>query len=235
MRMEHAASDSRREPLRVDIWSDVACPWCWVGKKRLESAADLAGVRLDVTWRAFELNPRAAVDAVADVDYIGKLASKYHTSRAGAQQMVDRMVDAGVDEKIEFRFDRIRPSNTFDAHRVLAYARTHGHQNALKERLFLAYFNEGKAMSDRPTLVECAEEVGLVGSDVGAMLESDQLAEHVRNDEMEAQERNVTGVPFFLLADRFAIPGAQPIETIVRVFEKVASLLSETNNAGAVR
>ena len=214
--------------LAVTVWSDVACPWCWVGKRHLEKAAELAETALDITWRAYELNPAARKDTgEKDVDYVGKLARKYHTSREGAQAMVDRMVAAGAEDGLEFRFDRIRPSNTFDAHRLLALGHKQGVQTELKEALFAAYFQQGRAMSDHAALSDCAAGVGLDADMVAAVLASDQFSEEVRADENAARELGVTGVPFFVFADKFPVPGAQPIETMAKVLDKVKGLLEK--------
>ena len=131
--------------LRVDVWSDVACPWCWVGKRNLAQAASDAGVSVELRWHAFELDPSAPKTPPENGgSLIQRLAEKYGTTQAQAQQLVDRMTGVGASVGLEFRFDRVKPTNTFDAHRLLAWAATHGKQDALAERLFQDYMHEGQ-------------------------------------------------------------------------------------------
>lgn len=218
--------------LRVDVWSDIACPWCWVGKRNLERAAkELAaadfGHELEVVWHAFELDPAAPREVADDVDLVARLAAKYGTSRDGAQQMIDRMTRVGADAGIDFHFDRVRPTNTFDAHRLMEHAAAQGKQDALGERLFVAYMQEGRDVADHETLVSLAEEVGLDADAVQAVLSSDDFAKDVRRDEGMAAQLGVTGVPFFAVDGRFAVPGAQPPEVLQQVLRKAADSLAE--------
>ncbi len=206
--------------VRVDVWSDVACPWCWVGKRNLEAAAREAGLELDVRWHAFELDASAPRTHDPSIPYVDRLARKYGASPAQAQQMVDRMTGVGEGVGIDFRFDRARPVNTFDAHRLLAWAAQSGKQDALKERLFKAYMHEGKLLTDRDVLVDLAADAGLDPEHATAVLSGEDFAREVREDEAAAAELGVTGVPFFVVDGRFAIPGAQPPDAIVRVLAR---------------
>jgi predicted DsbA family dithiol-disulfide isomerase len=203
--------------LTVQIWSDIACPWCYVGKRRLESAISALPWRsqIRVLWRAFELDPSAsrAVDTSA-VPYAEKLARKYGTSTAQGQAMIDRMVGVGAAEGIHFRFDRIRPGNSFDAHRLVHLAHEQDKQDAMKERFLRAYLCEGESMSDRETLTRLAVEVGLDEREVIDALSGDAYADAVRADEALARKYNISGVPFFVIADRYGVSGAQPAETL---------------------
>lgn len=220
------------QTLAVDVWSDIACPWCWVGKRHLEAAAASFERELAVTWHAFELDPGAPKQAPDAVDYIGRLATKYWVSRDQAQAMIDRMVAVGRADGIEFRFDRARPSNTFDAHRLLAWARGRDRQSELKERLFSAYLHEGRAICDHEVLVACAGDVGLDPDAAQAVLSTDAHAADVRADEARAAELGVTGVPFFVIADRYAVPGAQPVETLLRALRRVQLSLTDAPACG---
>lgn len=208
------------QALPIDIWSDVACPWCWVGKRHLEGALERFEHPAKVTWRAFELDPSAPKQVEGEVDYLGRLARKYGTSRAQAQAMVDRMVQTGTRSGLDFRFDRAQPSNTFDAHRLLHWAGEHQKQHALKERLFLAYMHEGKRVADHDVLVTLAEEVGLDAEKAQAVLSSDGFAAEVRGEQEAARDIGVSGVPFFVIGNRYAIPGAQPSEVILEALNK---------------
>ncbi|HEX2253213.1 MAG TPA: DsbA family oxidoreductase [Thermoanaerobaculia bacterium] len=206
--------------LPIDIWSDIACPWCWVGKRHLEAAVAATGIAVDRRWRAFELDPEAPREAPESVDYAQRLAAKYRTSKQAAQEMIDRMVETGRAAGVEMRFDRIRPSRTFDAHRLLAWARDAGLQDALGERLFAAYLAEGCAVSDPETLAALAEEVGLDGSGAAELLRSSRHADTVRAEQRQAARMGITGVPTFVLADRLAVTGAQPPAVLREAIEQ---------------
>lgn len=212
------------DPFTIDVWSDIACPWCWVGKRHLEQA--LRGsfdVEVAVRWHAFELNPDAPREAPESVDYVERLALKYGTSREEAQEMIDRMVATGRSAGLELRFDRIRPSSTFDAHRLLAWARGSGRATALKERLFSAYLHEGRPISDRDQLAALAGEIGLDPEAARALLEDDGFAAEVRADEETATRLGITGVPFFVFGRRLAVSGAQPAPVLVEAMERALS------------
>lgn len=206
--------------LSVEVWSDIACPWCWVGKRKLEAAVAQFGDDVDVVWRSFELDPAAPKSLPDDVDLTSRLADKYGKSREGAEQMVDRMTAVGQDNGIEFRFDQARPGNTFDAHRLLHWAGREGKQNALKERLFEAYMQQGKLVSDHEVLVELAADVGLDPERAQLVLSSNDYASDVRRDEATAGTMGIHGVPFFVFGGRFALSGAQPVELLVQGLQK---------------
>lgn len=208
------------KPVKVEIWSDVACPWCWVGKRHLEEAAASLDRPVEIRWRAFELDSSAPKELDTSVDYVDRLARKYGTSRDGAQQMIDRMTEVGRQRGLDFRFDRARPGNTFDAHRLLAWAAGSDKQTALKERLFEAYMHEGKSVADHETLVQIAEDVGLDPERAQSILSSDDFAQEARHDEATAGHLGVTGVPFFVVEGRIGVQGAQPPEVLLSAFEK---------------
>lgn len=202
--------------LPVDVWSDVACPWCWVGKAKL--AAALEGFphrdRVRVTWRSFELDPSAPGQVDRGVSYAARLACKYRTSEAGAEAMIARMTRTAAEDGLEMRFDRIAPGNTFDAHRLIHLAAARGRQDAMKERLLSAYLREGARIGDPETLARLAADIGLDAEEARAVLSSDRFAAEVRQDEADAAALGITAVPFFVLGRRFAAPGAQPSETL---------------------
>ena len=208
--------------LRVDVWSDIACPWCYVGKRRLESAlaefAERDAVR--VVWRAFELDPSAPRVAGSPTPYAARLARKYGTSLPQAQAMIDRMVQVGAGDGIAFDFENIRPGNTFDAHRVLHLAHELGVQDELKERYLRGYLGEGRAIADHQVLISLATEVGLDADRVSAVLASDDYAAAVRADEEQARTHGIQGVPFFVFGERYAVSGAQPAALLVQVLER---------------
>ncbi len=200
--------------LQVEIWSDVACPWCWVGKRRLEAALVDFPHEVQLRWRSFELDPNAPNELDPSVDYVLRLAKKYGRSRAEAQAMIDRMTRVGAEDGLDFRFDRARPGNTFDAHRLLHLAAQEDRQAAMKEALFRAYFHEGRSIADRDVLVQLADEVGLPHDRTTTLLGGTEFAEAVREDEALARRLGITGVPFFAIAGRYGVPGAQPADVL---------------------
>jgi predicted DsbA family dithiol-disulfide isomerase len=208
--------------LRIDVWSDIACPWCYVGKRRLEAALEKFPHReeVEVVWRAFELDPSAPPERPADVDYAARLAKKYGSSVKEAEGMIARMTNVAADDGLDFHFEKIRPGNTFDAHRVLHLAGERGKQDAVKERYLLAYMTEGEPIGDPETLVRLASEAGLEAEEVRAMLASDMYAREVRQDEDEARQLGISGVPFFVLAGKLAVSGAQPAELLLRALSQ---------------
>ena len=208
--------------LRVDVWSDVVCPWCYIGKRRLEAALALFAHRdtVDVVWRAFELNQAAPRLTDGSGSYAARLAKKYGFSVAEAETKLRQMTDVAAAEGLDFRFDRIKPGNTFDAHRVLHLAAGRGVQGAVKERLLRAYMTEGEAIGDPEVVARLAAEAGLDVNDVRAVLASDAYSREVRADEREAQALSVTGVPFFVFGQRYAVSGAQPAQVHLGALEQ---------------
>jgi predicted DsbA family dithiol-disulfide isomerase len=209
--------------MNVEIWSDVVCPWCYIGKRRFEHA--LAGFRhrdeVDVTWRSFQLDPNAAGDS--DEDPLERLAAKYGMSRAQAEAAQERVTANAATAGLEFHLDRARSFNTFDAHRLIHYAHSVGLQDALKERLMAAYFVEGAAVGQYDVLTRLGVEVGLDAAAVREVLDGAAFADDVRHDEQEARNIGITGVPFFVIDRAYGISGAQPSELILATLDKVWS------------
>lgn len=200
--------------MKVEIWSDIACPWCYIGKRRFEQALREFPHRdaLDIVWRSFQLDPAApARQALPTVEL---LAAKYRMPVEQAQAMMDSMTATGAVDGVEFRFDRSISGNTFDAHRLIHFAATVGQRAPMVERLFAAYFTEGEAMGDHDTLVRLASDVGLDATAVRELLHSDAYATDVRADQARAQQFGITGVPFFAIDERYGISGAQPAAAI---------------------
>jgi len=212
--------------VKVEIWSDVVCPWCHIGKRRFEAALARFPHRdaVEVEWKAFELDPGAtsagADEPVSPAGYAERLARKYGTSVAGGQQMTDHMTQQAAAEGLDFRFDRAVRANTFDAHQVIHLAAERGIQDAVKERLLTAYFSEGEAVGDRETLVRLAADAGLDGDEVRAALEDQRYAGAVRADEAEAASLGISGVPFFVVDRRYGVNGAQSADALLQVLER---------------
>jgi predicted DsbA family dithiol-disulfide isomerase len=189
-----------------------------VGKRRLEAAfaqfthAD----SVEVVWRAFELDPAAPREQDSAVAYAARLAKKYGASVQQAEGMIARMTEVARADGLDFRFDRVRPGNTFDAHRVLHLAQRRGVQGVVKERLLRAYMTEGEPIGDREVLARLGGEAGLDAEEVRGALASGAYAREVRADEAQASELGIRGVPFFVLGGRYALSGAQPAELLLR-------------------
>ena len=211
-------------PLRVDVWSDLACPWCYIGKRRLDGAIARHGAEVEVVWHSYELDPSAPAVRDDGLSQVQRLAAKYRRTPEQAAAMVANVAATGAGDGLDLRFDLVRSGNTFDAHRALHFAAARGPTAPLTERLFRAYFTEGRALGDRATLVELASEVGLPGDELAAALATDAHAADVRADEQQAHELGVTGVPFFVLAGRIGVSGAQPTETLVAALAEAGRL-----------
>ncbi len=200
--------------MQLEIWSDIACPWCAVGRAHLQRALDGWEHRdtVEVTWRSFELDPSAP--ATLDGPYVDRLAAKYGTSAAEAQAMIDRMVATGAAAGVDLRFDRIRPGNTFDAHRVVHLAAERGMQDAVKQRMLTGYLTEGEAIGTADAVRRLGVDAGLDATEVDDVLAGDRYADAVREDEATARALGISGVPFFVLDRRLGVSGAQPPEVL---------------------
>jgi predicted DsbA family dithiol-disulfide isomerase len=214
--------------LKVEVWSDVVCPWCYIGKRRFESALARFDHRdeVELVWRSFELDVSAPPSSAEQGTYAERLAGKYGCSVAEAQAMTDNMTVTAAGEGLDFRFDLARPGNTFDAHRLLQLALEHGRQDQLKERLDAATFTEGSPASDHSALRALALQVGLPEVEVDAVLTSDRYSDAVRADEAQARAYGISGVPFFVVDGRYGISGAQPAEAVLQTLEKAWSELA---------
>jgi predicted DsbA family dithiol-disulfide isomerase len=208
--------------MKIEIFSDVVCPWCAIGKRRFEAAlgefshAD----EVDVHWRAFELDPSAPTEPDPSVDTASHLAEKYGMTREAAVANQERLSAMAALDGLDFHFEKTKRGNTFDAHRLLHYAHEVGLQDELKERLFVAYFTEGELISDRSTLVRLGAEVGLDEVKSAEVLSEDRYAAEVREDELEARTLGINGVPFFVIDRHYGISGAQSPAAILEVLNE---------------
>jgi predicted DsbA family dithiol-disulfide isomerase len=205
--------------LRVDVWSDIACPWCYVGKRRLDAAIarfPQAGA-VDVVWRAFELDPAAPRVRDRSVSYAERLAKKYGTDVANANVMLQRMTDVAAADGLDLHFERVQSGNTFDAHRVLHLAGDRGLQHVTKERFLRAYMTEGEPIGEPEVLARLGGEAGLDIEEIRRVLAGDAYAEAVRDDEETARKLGINGVPFFAIAGRYGVSGAQSAEALLEV------------------
>jgi predicted DsbA family dithiol-disulfide isomerase len=206
--------------MNVEIWSDVVCPWCYIGKRRFERALASFGDAGEVTvsYRSFELDPDAPAERTGT--QAEHLARKYGMTIAEAEQASQQMTQRAAADGLEFQFDLIRGGNTFDAHRLLHLAKDLRLQPEMKERLLRATFTEGLPIADKPTLVHLAAEAGLPAAQVQAVLDGDAYADAVRADERQAAQYGITGVPFFVADGKYAVSGAQPPEVLLQFLRR---------------
>lgn len=211
--------------VRIDVWSDVICPWCYLGARRLDRALDQLGWRdeVEVHWRAFQLDPSASAEPG---DLRRALERKY--GPGAFDSMTRRLTALGAAEGIDYRFDRALRVNTLDAHRLLAWAGTLGteEQGALGDRLFRAYFTEGANVADHDALARLAGESGLDADEAAEVLATGAFAGDVQADLDAARDRDIHGVPNFVIEDRLSIPGAQEVETMVMLLERARDRLT---------
>ena len=205
--------------MRVDIWSDVVCPFCYIGKKRLEHVAEQAGIELDIHWHSFELDPDAPTKH--EVSNTERLAQKYGRSYAEMEEMERNVAAMAATEGIDFQWQKANSGNSFNAHRIIHLAHSKGLGNEAKEAFFHAYMTEGLAIGEREVVEEIASRIGLDNAEVEYVLDSDELADFVRHDEKIAHEQfKVTGVPFFVFDQKLALSGAQPREIFLQALQQ---------------
>ena len=212
------------ETVKVDIWSDVACPWCFVGKRRFETAAaEFAegGGSLEVEYHSFELSPDTPVDFEGtEVDFLVK-----HKRMPAAQveSMLAQMTQLASTEGLSYDFDALQHTNTIKAHELLHYAKTQGRQLEMNERLLSAYFEEGRHVGRIDDLADLAAEIGLDRAEVVEALKSEQFLADVQADQDQAIAYGITGVPFFVIDRKFGVSGAQDPSVFVDVLQKAAA------------
>ncbi len=204
----------------VEIWSDIACPWCYIGKRRFEAALAQFEHRdeVNVVWRSFELDPEAP--AQRDGDLAEHLAHKYGMSVDQARASQAQMTETAAGEGLAFRFDTARGGNTFDGHRLVHLAHGRGLQDAMKERLLRAYFTEGELISDRQTLIRLGTEVGVEPGEVERALAGASYITDVRDDERAAAALGIRAVPTFVVDRALGASGAHPPEALLELLRE---------------
>jgi predicted DsbA family dithiol-disulfide isomerase len=217
--------------VRLEIWSDIACPWCYIGKRRLESALSEfeAAEDVEIVWRSFELDPEAPAERSGDLASL--LAHKYRMPVEQAREAQRGLTATAAEEGLEFHFDRARSGSTFDGHRLVHLAAEHGLQAPMKERLLRAYFTEGCLISDPETLRVAGRDLGLPADAVEELLAGDRFAAEVRADEQAAGELGIASVPTFIVDRRVGVTGAQPPELLLQLLRRGQAL--QTAAAGA--
>ncbi|HEX5334136.1 MAG TPA: DsbA family oxidoreductase [Cellulomonas sp.] len=207
-------------PVDVHVWSDVACPWCFVGKRRFESAVRDFGGEVTVEYHSFELSPDTPVDFEgSEVDF---LASHKGMPAVKVAQMLGRMAELAAAEGLSYDFDAVRHTKTLLAHQAMHHAKAEGKQLQLVERLFRAYFEEGRHVGHVDELVTLGAEVGLDEGTMRQVLTDGTYADAVQDDIALAQEIGISGVPFFVIGGRYAVSGAQSPEVFATALERAA-------------
>ncbi len=198
--------------MQVEIWSDVICPWCYIGKRRFEAAlADFSHKQdVQVVWRSFELDPNSPLQYSETL--IEMLSRKYHVSLQEAENMNTHVSTLAKQEGLEYRLSEARPGNTFDAHRLLHLAASRQLGDQAMERIMHAYFSEALPVGDRAALARLAPDFGVSTNDTLEMFESDSYVDAVRADEARAAAFGISGVPFFVIDGKIGISGAQPVQ-----------------------
>lgn len=206
--------------MNVEVWADVVCPWCYIGKRNLDSALEMFAHRaqVQVIYRSFELDPDVAHDDERPVIHV--LAEKYGISIEEVMVSQARVTALGERAGIEFHLDQTRNINSFDAHRLVQFSDKFGAQLFMVERLFAAHFTEGQLLNDHDVLIRLAGEVGLDEQEARLILASDAYAEDVRIAEATAHEIGIRGVPFYVVDRKMAVSGAQPVDTLLDVIEQ---------------
>ncbi|WP_064093299.1 DsbA family oxidoreductase [Rossellomorea aquimaris] len=207
--------------MKIEVWSDYVCPFCFIGKRRLEEALNSFPHKenVEVEYKSFELDPNAEVHSHSSI--YERLAKKYGTTVEQAKGMTKNVADQAATVGLTFNFDTNVPTNTFDAHRLTKYAKTVGKDAELTEKLLHAHFTDSKHIGDKNILLNIAESIGLNRQQAESVLKSNDFSEDVRLDEEEARQIGVQGVPFFVINRKYAISGAQPSEVFLNSLQKV--------------
>lgn len=219
MSVKMISENNKDKKMKVEIWSDFMCPFCYIGKRKFEKGLEEFnnGDQLEIVWRSFQLDPGMQYEPGKTIHQV--LAGKKGWSLEHAKQINQHVTSAAGELGLEYNFDKAVPANTFHAHRLSHLAAEFNLQNEMEERLFSAYFSEGKNIGDIATLFELAVEVGLPEADVRKMLETDSYSGDVLNDGEEAQQLRIHGVPFFVIDGRYGISGAQSPELFTNALQ----------------
>ncbi|WP_457965529.1 DsbA family oxidoreductase [Arthrobacter sp. D1-29] len=199
--------------MKIEIWSDVACPWCYIGKRRFEAALAEFPHRdsVDVQWRSYQLDP--TLPEHYDGTELDYLSTRKGLAPQQVRQMFDHVAAQARSEGLNYDFDNVVVANSFTAHRLIRLAAAHGAQDAAKERLLSDHFEHGKDIGSQEYLTALGKDLGLDAAEVAELFSTDKYADDVRHDFQEARALGVTGVPFFVIDRKFGLSGAQPAET----------------------
>jgi len=214
------ASPTALTPIKVDIWSDIACPWCYIGKRKFEAGAAEAGVPVEVEYHSYELSPDTPVEF--DGHHEEFLAQKMGVSPEQAKAMGERVTGIAASVGLEYDYDALQTTNTVLGHQLIHYAKARGRQLEMKERLLKAYFVEGRHVGRIEDLADLAAELGFDRADVVRSLSSDEYLADVRADVVQAGELGIRGVPFFVIDGKYGVSGAQDASTFAQALRQVA-------------
>ncbi len=206
--------------MKVEIWSDVMCPFCYIGKRKFENALEKFSHKdeVEIVWKSFQLDPTIVTDPNTSIHEY--LAERKGWTLQHAKEMNDYVTNLAKEVGLTYNFDKAVIANSFDAHRFSHFAKKHGLQDQAEERLFSAYFTEGKNTADHATLIQLGSEIGLDKAEVKKMLESNEFADEVNKDIYEARQVGARGVPFFVLSGKYAVSGAQDSAVFAKSLEK---------------
>ena len=212
------------DAIKIDVWSDIACPWCYIGKRNLENglaaaSADADAPRVEVEYHSFELSPDTPVDF--DGSEIDFLSRHKGMPAEQVQQMLERVTGVAAQAGLDYRFDILKHTNTVKAHELLHFAKEQGRQHEMAERLMSAYFTEGRHVGRVEDLVALAAEIGLDAAAAREALESGRFLDDVRADQAQAQAYGISGVPFFVIDGKYGVSGAQPPEAFAQIARQV--------------
>jgi predicted DsbA family dithiol-disulfide isomerase len=215
--------------MNINIWSDVRCPFCYIGKRKFEMALENFPhkEKVNVSWQSFELDPN--LETRTDVNTLDYISNVKGISREQAEGMHLHVKQVAKEVGLDFNFDKAVVANSFDAHRLIQFAKVHQKGNEVEEALFKAHFIEGKNIDDTDTLVAIGMSIGLEEKEVREVLASDGYSKEVKRDEMQAQKIGIGGVPFFVLNNKYGVSGAQSAETFLEVLEESWKDFAATN------
>lgn len=209
------------EPIKIDIWSDIACPWCYIGKRKFETAVEQSGVDVKIEYHSFELSPDTPVDFEgSEVDF---LARHKGIPAERVNDMLDRVTGIAASVGLNYDFDALQHTNTVKAHQLLHFAKLRGLQLEMKERLLKAYFEEGRHVGRVQDLADLAAEIGLDRDEVVRSLDSDEHLADVHEDQKVARDFGIQGVPFFVIDRKYGVSGAQDSATFAQILTEVAA------------
>lgn len=216
--------------MKIEIWSDVVCPFCYIGKRKLEKAIEKFPFKdkIEIEWKSFLLNPDQKTNP--SINTLEHLSQSKGWSMEQTREITSNVVNMAAAQGLEFDFERAVVANTRNAHRLIHLAKESGKGDAMKERLLKAYFSEGKNVDDFPILISLGKDVGLEEDKIKAMLESNQFDEAVDQDIYESRQIGVKGVPFFVLDRKFGISGAQPDEVFDQTLQKAWTEFAKNNS-----
>lgn len=212
------------QPIKIDIWSDIACPWCYIGKRKFEAGSALFGAAgdgraVEIEYHSFELSPDTPVDFVGNEAEF--LSTHKGISTAQAQQMLDRVTEVAASVGLDYDYDNLKHTNTVLAHEAIHYAKSQGKQLEFTERLLSAYFIEGKHVGEINSLVGLGAEIGLDTDALRTALEQHTFLDDVRADQRQAAEYGINGVPFFVIDGKYGVSGAQDARVFAQALEQV--------------